>query len=147
VCALAKLKDNESAFGIYKLNCPSYIEDKSDIHKTEPYVYSQMIAGRSSPRYGEAKNSWLTGTASWAMVAATQAILGICPEYDGLKIEPCIPKSFKHFSAIRKIRDCEFYIKVINNGNKTPKIRVDGNLINTNIIPYRQGKIEVIVEL
>ena len=147
VCALAKLKDCENAFDIYRRNCPAYIEDKSDIHRTEPYVYSQMIAGRSAPRYGEAKNSWLTGTASWTMVAASQAILGIYPEYDGLRIEPCIPKTIASFFVVRKFRNCEYHITVKNNGGTEPKITIDGKIMKINIIPPKEGIIEIFVEL
>ncbi len=84
------LGNGERAFELYKKIAPAYIEDISDIHRTEPYVYSQMIAGRDAPRAGEAKNSWLTGTAAWNYCAISQNMLGIRPDFDGLVIDPCI---------------------------------------------------------
>ena len=95
VLGYANLKDSENAFDTYRRNCPAYLEDVSEIHRTEPYVYSQTIAGRDAQNYGEAKNSWLTGTAAWTFVAASQGILGICPDFSGLKIEPCLPEEIK----------------------------------------------------
>ena len=92
VIANTVIGNNERAFDVYRKNCPAYLEAVSEIHKTEPYVYSQTIAGRDAKNYGEAKNSWLTGTASWTMYAASQAILGIKPDYDGLMIDPHLPK-------------------------------------------------------
>ena len=81
----------ERAFEYYRKICPSYLQDIQDLHRVEPYVYAQMIAGKGTPRQGEGKNSWLTGTASWNFVAVSQWILGIRPEYEGLRIEPCLP--------------------------------------------------------
>jgi len=76
----------------------------SEVHRLEPYVYAQMIAGKDAVNYGEAKNSWLTGTAAWNYVAISQAILGIQPDYDGLRIDPCIPPDWDGFTAIRQFR-------------------------------------------
>ncbi|MFN2284351.1 MAG: GH36-type glycosyl hydrolase domain-containing protein, partial [Anaerolineae bacterium] len=78
----------DQAFNYYKRICPAARESISEIHRSEPYVYAQTIAGRDNPRHGEAKNSWLTGTAAWNYVAITQWILGIRPAYDGLQIAP-----------------------------------------------------------
>ncbi|MFA5676644.1 MAG: hypothetical protein WDA65_09020, partial [Christensenellales bacterium] len=114
VIAAAKLGDGETAFDIYRRSLPTYLEEDSRTHRTEPYVYSQMIAGRSAPRYGEAKNSWLTGTASWMMAAASQAILGIKPDYDGLRIEPCLPAAIKRCRVMRKFRGATYDIEIIN---------------------------------
>ena len=102
------------AFEIYRRTCPAYIEDISDIHRTEPYVYSQMIAGKDAPRHGEAKNSWLTGTAAWTFVNVSQYILGIRPDFDGLRIDPCIPAEMDGFTVIRKYRGCVYRIHVKN---------------------------------
>lgn len=85
------LGHGDRAFAVYKKTCPAYIEDISEIHRTEPYVYSQMVAGRDAPTFGEAKNSWLTGTAAWTFVNVSQYILGIQPTLDGLCVDPCIP--------------------------------------------------------
>ncbi len=80
------------AFEIYRKTCPAYLEDISEIHRTEPYVYSQMVAGKDAPAHGEAKNSWLTGTAAWTFVNISQYILGIYPTHGGLSVNPCVPK-------------------------------------------------------
>lgn len=93
---------------------PSKREEISEIHRCEPYVYAQMIAGRDAPKFGEAKNSWLTGTAAWNYVAITQRILGIRPEYAGLRIDPCIPPDWDGFSVDRTFRQCRISIKVHN---------------------------------
>jgi len=121
VFACATVGDGEGAYDLYVRNSPAFIEDKSEIHRTEPYVYSQMIAGRAAPNYGEAKNSWLTGTASWTMLAASQAILGIYPEYDGLRIEPCLPKTLRKISITRKFRGATYIIEITNSGEKKSK--------------------------
>ncbi|MDD4000786.1 MAG: glycosyl transferase, partial [Bacilli bacterium] len=147
IIAHSLLGNGDEAYSLYKKNSPAFIEDKSEIHRTEPYVYSQMIAGRSAPNYGEAKNSWLTGTASWMFIAATQAILGIIPEHDGLKIAPCLPKEISGYKAIRQYRGIIYYIEV-KRGN-TKRILVDGVEIIGQIIPYQNQKNEysVIVEI
>lgn len=134
----------DQAWDYYKKICPAYLEDISDLHKTEPYVYAQMVAGKDAFRPGEAKNSWLTGTASWNFYAITQYILGIQPDYDGIKIDPCIPSGWKGYEVTRKFRGATYQIKVENpNGvNKGVKeVRVDGNLQSSNIVPiFQDGK-------
>ncbi len=102
------------AFEIYRRICPAYIEDISEIHRTEPYVYSQMIAGKDAPKHGEAKNSWLTGTAAWTFVNVSQYLLGIRPEFNGLMIDPCIPAEMEGFTVTRKYRGCMYHIHVKN---------------------------------
>lgn len=132
------------AWDYYKKICPSYLEDISDLHKTEPYVYAQMVAGKDASRPGEAKNSWLTGTASWNFYAITQFILGIQPDYDGIKIDPCIPSGWKGYEVSRKFRGATYQIKVENpNGvsKGVKEISVDGNLQSSNIVPiFQDGK-------
>lgn len=108
----------EEAFDLYKRNAPSFLEEKSDIHQTEPYVYSQMIAGRSSPHYGRAKNSWLTGTASWSFVALSEGILGIRPELDGLRVDPCLSQEFKEVTIERVFRNKTYHIHIDNTKGK-----------------------------
>ena len=128
----------DSAWEYFRKICPSYLEDISDLHRTEPYVYAQMIAGKDAFKPGEAKNSWLTGTASWNFYAISQYILGIQPDYDGLKIEPCIPKDWKGFNVTRKFRGATYNIKVINEKavNKgVIKVVVDGKEQNSNVLP------------
>lgn len=104
----------DRAFEYYSKIAPAYIEDVSEIHRTEPYCYSQMVAGRDAVRHGEAKNSWLTGTASWNYVAATQYILGVRAEHDGLLVDPCIPADWKGFKVSRIYRGETFDIEVRN---------------------------------
>jgi cellobiose phosphorylase len=132
------------AWDYYKKICPSYLEEISDLHKTEPYVYAQMVAGKDAFKPGEAKNSWLTGTASWNFYAVTQYMLGIRPEYDGLLIDPCIPTDWKGFKATRKFRGATYQIEVVNPDRKSKGIKdvtVDGLPHKSNLIPvFGDGK-------
>ena len=93
---------------------PSHREAITEIHECEPYVYAQMIAGRDADDHGKARNSWLTGTASWAYVAMTQWVLGIRPTFDGLVIDPCIPAGLQRFSVRRTYRGTRYEIRVSN---------------------------------
>ncbi|MBQ7715839.1 MAG: glycosyl transferase [Clostridia bacterium] len=102
------------AFEVYRKTCPAYIEDISEIHRTEPYVYSQMIAGRDAVNHGEAKNSWLTGTAAWTFYNVSRFILGIKPEFGGLSVDPCIPDTLNEFTVTRRFRGDTFVIRVLN---------------------------------
>jgi cellobiose phosphorylase len=127
----------DRAFEYYKKIAPAYIEDKSEIHRTEPYVYSQMVAGKDAVRHGEAKNSWLTGTAAWNFVAISQYMLGVRPEYDGLLVEPCIGKEIPEFRVTRQCRGATYRIHVKNSGGKGPaKLSVGGKSIEGNLVPY-----------
>ena len=140
----------DRAFEIYQKTCPAYVEEFSEIHRTEPYVYSQMIAGRDAAFFGEAKNSWLTGTAAWTFVNISQHILGLLPTHEGLSVDPCIPHDFGDFELTRKFREGTYHIQV-----KNPKqvekgvvsLRVDGQEIAGNVIPYVRGKKEYQVEV
>lgn len=128
------------AWDYYKKICPAYVEEKnSELHKVEPYVYSQMTAGKDARKPGEAKNSWLTGTAAWNWYAITQFILGIKPAYTGLEVDPCIPADWKGFSVSRKFRGATYKIEVKNNGvmKGVKKLVVDGKEIAGNIIPMQ----------
>jgi cellobiose phosphorylase len=136
--------NGDRAWDYYKKICPAYLEEISDLHKTEPYVYAQMVAGKDAFRPGEAKNSWLTGTASWNFYAVTQYMLGIRPDYDGLLIDPCIPASWKGFKATRKFRGATYLIEVLNPGGKSNGVKeltVDGKLLSSNVVPvFGDGK-------
>jgi cellobiose phosphorylase len=147
--AYSKLADGENAFDTYRRNCPSYLEAVSEVHKTEPYVYSQTIAGRDAQNFGEAKNSWLTGTAAWTFVAATQGILGITPTFDGLSILPCLPKGISTYHAKRMYRGVLYDIQVENSGGKTTKMMVDGEEISGNIVPIKSGvdSVKVVISI
>ena len=124
----------ERAFEVYKKITPAYIEDISDIHRTEPYVYSQMIAGKDAIRAGEAKNSWLTGTAAWNYYTVSQYILGIRPEFDGLRIEPCLSKDIKEFNITRKYRGTLYRISIINNNTGKTIVTADNGTVDGNIV-------------
>lgn len=130
------------AFEVYKKICPAYLEDISDIHKTEAYVYSQMIAGKDAKRFGEAKNSWLTGTAAWTFTNISQYILGIRPEFDGLCIDPCIPDDMDGFKVTRRFRNATYNITVDNTAHSQKGVKqliVNGIKINGNIIVYDES--------
>ena len=133
----------DRAFEIYQKTCPAYCEEFSEIHRTEPYVYSQMVAGRDAKFHGEAKNSWLTGTAAWTFVNVSQYILGVYPTHNGLSIDPCVPKDFGDFELTRKFREGTYNIKV-QNPDRVEKgiksITVDGKAIDGCVIPYVKGK-------
>lgn len=127
----------DRAFEVYKKIAPSYLEEISDIHKMEPYVYSQMVAGKDAVHHGQAKNSWLTGTASWNFVAISQAILGIKPVYDGLMIDPCIPKTMKKLEIKRVFRGTTFHITIENPNGSEKGVKgmiCDGEKVNGNVL-------------
>ena len=126
------------AWQVYTRTCPAYIEDISEIHRTEPYVYSQMIAGKDAPNFGEAKNSWLTGTAAWTFLDVSQYILGIRPDYDGLAVDPCIPSSLDGFEAKRDFRGVTYHITVKNPDHVEKGIKsltVNGTPVTGCVIP------------
>jgi cellobiose phosphorylase len=120
---------------------PSAREEISDLHRCEPYVYAQMIAGRDAPSFGEAKNSWLTGTAAWNYVAITQWILGIRPTYDGLQVAPVIPEDWESFEAVRYIRNVRYEIKVVRRGpGNQVQLEVDGKQIEGACVPFTSSQ-------
>lgn len=128
----------DEAWEYYRKICPAWLEEISDLHKTEPYVYAQMIAGKDAFLPGEAKNSWLTGTAAWNYYAITQFILGIRPDYDGLVIDPCIPSEWKNFEVTRQFRGATYHIEVCNpvgSMKGVASVTVDGMPIDGNKIP------------
>jgi len=132
------LGNGDRAFEYYKKIAPSYLEDISELHKMEPYVYSQMIAGKDAFKPGEAKNSWLTGTAAWNFYAIAQYILGIRPEYDGLLIDPCIPRGWDGFVIERKFRNTVYQITVQNPKHVSKSVKeilIDDKKIKGNILP------------
>ncbi len=143
----------DRAWEYYQKICPAYVEEKnSELHKVEPYVYAQMIAGKDAYRPGEAKNSWLTGTAAWNYFAITQYILGIRPEYDGLLIDPCIPSDWQGFTVTRRFRGATYRIEVRNPEGRMKGVRtlrVDGKEIEGNLVPVMPagGTYRVEVEL
>lgn len=137
-CAETMLGHGDRAFEVYRKTCPAYIEDISEIHRTEPYVYSQMVAGRDAPTFGEAKNSWLTGTAAWTFVNVSQYILGIQPTLDGLRVDPCIPRTLTGYTVTRRYRGAVYHIVVDNTAavqHGVQSITVDGKALAGNVLP------------
>ena len=140
------------AYDIYRRTCPAYITDQK-LHHTEPYVYSQMVAGPYAPHFGEAKNSWLTGTAAWSFYTASQGILGIKPDYDGLKVDPCLPEELNELTVTRRFRGSEYDIHIVNRaGSEKGKISlsVDGEKIDGCVIPTDEDgnrhRVEVVID-
>jgi cellobiose phosphorylase len=146
--AEAMVGDGSRAHDYYLRTNPSAREALSEVHRCEPYVYAQMIAGRDAPTYGEAKNSWLTGTAAWNYVAITQWILGIRPTHEGLCIAPVIPGDWAGFAVTRVFRGVSYRISVkrVGEGNEA-SLTVDGRQIGGNVVPLPpEGIEEVVVE-
>ncbi len=148
MCAEAVVGRGDKAFDYYSRIAPAYTEEYSEIHRVEPYVYSQMVAGKDAKRFGEAKNSWLTGTASWNFVAITQYILGIIPDFDGLKVDPSIPASWDGYEITRHFRGDILKIAIKNPNHVCKgvvKMTVDGKEAAGNIIPvFGDGKEHVV---
>ncbi len=128
---------------------PSYVEEKHQtLHKVEPYVNCQMVAGKDAFKPGEGKNSWLTGTAAWMWLTVSQYILGIQPDYEGLAIRPCLPSTADEYTVRRRFRDAEYTITVKNpDGRQTgiTSMTVDGQPVSGNVIPYSEGSHTVVV--
>lgn len=135
ICAETVLGRGNEAFDIYRRICPAYLEDKSEVHETEPYCYAQTVTGRASGNPGHAKNSWLTGTASWTFLSVSQYILGIRPEYDGLVVDPCVPEDWNSFTVYRKFRGTEYEISFERTGKKS--LTVDGEAVEGNVVPLK----------
>lgn len=136
----------DKAFDYYKRINPSAREGLGELHKCEPYVYAQMIAGKDAPTHGEAKNSWLTGTAAWNYTAITQSILGIRPTFDGLEVDPSIPAEWDGFTAVRKYRGVTYNITVENPKHVSKgvaKVTVNGKQIEGSLIRAESGSGEV----
>jgi len=145
--AEARVGNGDAAFDYYTRINPSAREAISEVHRCEPYVYPQMIAGRDAPTHGEAKNSWLTGTAAWNYYAVTQWMLGIRPTYDGLEIAPVVPTKWEGFKATRKYRGVTYNITVkrAGPGNKVA-LKVDGEAIEGSVVKPPEGRTECSVE-
>jgi cellobiose phosphorylase len=128
----------DRAFDLYRRIAPAYREEISDVHRLEPYVYAQMIAGKEASRAGEAKNSWLTGTAAWNFVAVSQHLLGVRPDFDGLVVDPQIGPDVPQFTVRRVARGATYVVTVTNSGVRGSRARlvVDGVPIEGNLVPY-----------
>lgn len=143
--AETQLGRGNKAFEYYTKIAPAFIEDISDIHKMEPYVYAQMVAGKDAPNPGEAKNSWLTGTAAWNYEAITKWILGIRPDFDGLLVDPCIPVEWDGFTITREFRNATYRIKLKNPQHVSKGVKsvtVDGKAAASQLLPiFNDNKI------
>ena len=149
VISEAMLGHGSRAFDVYRKTNPVFLEDISEIHRTEPYAYCQMIAGRDAATHGEGKNSWLTGTAAWSFVAVSQYILGIRPELDGLRVDPCLPADIDSFSCVRRFRGSTYHISVENKagGQKgKPSVTVNGKP-SGNLIPLPDAPSDIDVRI
>lgn len=152
IIAETMLKNGDRAFNYYNRINPIYKNENIDRYECEPYCYAQNILSDDHKQFGLARNSWLSGTASWIYQAGTQHILGIMPEYKGLKIDPCIPKNWDKFKFRRKFRGAVIDICVFNNGHRSSgvkHVKVDGREIDGNIVPVFSDnalhKVEVIM--
>lgn len=141
----------QDAWNHYTKILPSYVEEKyQTLHKVEPYVNCQMVAGKDAARPGEGKNSWLTGTAAWMWYTVSEFILGIKPAYNGLLIDPCLPKTAKDYTVSRQFRGAHYTIHVQNPDGKekgVKSITIDGQPLSGQIVPFAEGdhKVEVIM--
>ena len=130
----------EDAFAHWAKIAPSYTEDRSELHKVEPYVYCQMVAGRDAAKPGEGKNSWLTGTAAWNWYAVSEYILGIKPDYDALVVDPCLPKSLVRYTVTRRFRGGTYEITVVNKSGR-------GKLAKPIRLPLFNGTRKFVIEI
>ncbi|HHU93350.1 MAG TPA: glycosyl transferase, partial [Halanaerobiaceae bacterium] len=139
VIAEAMLGNGDRAFEYYLSYLPARHNDIADQYTMEPYVYCQFITGKEHPyHFGRARNSWLTGTAAWSFVAISQYILGVRPDYDGLIVDPVIPREWESYKIYRRFRNKDFYIEVKNPDRVSTgikELRVNGELVEGNLIP------------
>lgn len=137
----------DDAWRHYTKILPSYVEEKyQTLHKVEPYVNCQMVAGKDAARPGEGKNSWLTGTAAWMWYTVSEFILGIQPDYEGLRIDPCLPSTAKEYTVKRRFRGALYHIHVVNpDGHQkgVKRISLDGKTVNGNLVPWSEGEHQV----
>jgi cellobiose phosphorylase len=142
----------DQAYNYYRKFMPSAYNTRAELRQTEPYVYAQFTCSKYSPRYGSSRLPWLSGTASWAYYTAAQYILGIQPDYYGLKINPCIPAGWKEIKINRKFRNSNFNITIHNkNGSQkgVKKITLNGEPVDGNLIPLDlfEKNNDVVVEM
>jgi cellobiose phosphorylase len=144
IIAETMIGNGDRAYDYYTRISPSHTEESGDLHRTEPYVFAQMIAGKEAFRPGEAKNSWLTGTAAWTFYAASQHLLGIRPEFEGLRIDPCIPSHWRELKITRHFRNAIYRIRILNEHARckgVASIALDGTMLDGNLLPvFNDGK-------
>jgi cellobiose phosphorylase len=144
------LGEGDRALEYYLSICPSAKEDRIDVYRNEPYVYAQMIAGRDAATPGEAKNSWLTGTAAWTFVTLSQGLLGVKPDFAGLRVDPCIPRAWDGFRATRAFRGSVYEIEVRNPRHVSrgvTSLTVDGERVEGDLVPPAEPGRTVRVEV
>ncbi len=139
------LGDGDAAFDLFRRVCPTYLEEESGVRRTEPYVYAQTVAGRASRSEGEAKNSWLTGTAAWAFAFASQHLIGVAPEYEGLRVKPCLPSQVGEARIQRRFRGAQYDIFVKRTGAYS--LSSNGKRVAGEIVPFEEGVREYRVEV
>ena len=135
---------------MFKKTCPVYLEEISEIHRTEPYVYCQMVAGQDAATFGEGKNSWLTGTAAWTFTTISQYILGIRPTFDGLSVDPCIPAEVSGYTIDRTYRGIRYHITIDNTAHVQKGVKsmiVDGVPVQGNVLPLAAAGSEIDVKV
>jgi cellobiose phosphorylase len=132
--------DGDEAFRIFRLCCPSYTEDQSDIRETEPYVYCQTIAGGEAPCQGRGRNSWLTGASAWFFVFVSQYILGIRPTLKGLTLRPCLPAELNGYRVKRLYRGCVYRVEVQKKG-AARTLTVNGEPFSGECLPCKAGSV------
>lgn len=135
----------DHAYKYYRQLIPNVAMKKAGVwrYKAEPYVYASNLFGPESDKFGLANVSWLSGTAAWMYVAATQYILGIRPQWKGLMIDPCIPSEWKEFTVEREFRGVSYRIYFKNESGRckgVQRIEVDGEEITGNVIPHIDGR-------
>ncbi len=137
----------DDAWRHYTKILPSYVEEKyQTLHKVEPYVNCQMVAGKDAARPGEGKNSWLTGTAAWMWYTVSEFILGIQPDYEGLRIDPCLPSTAKEYTVKRRFRGALYHIHVVNpygHQKGVKRISLDGKAVSGTLVPWSEGEHQV----
>ena len=151
-CAETVLGHGTRAFEIYRRTCPAWQEDHSEIRRTEPYVYCQMVAGKDAATFGEGKNSWLTGTAAWSFVNISQYILGIRPTFNGLRVSPCLPADMPSYTVTRLYRGAIYRITVDNSAGTehgVSSVTVNGKPLEGTLLPLLPpgGDAEILVTL
>ena len=150
VCSETIVGHGNRAFELYKKTNPIFLEDVQDVHRTEPYAFCQMVAGKDAPSFGEGKNSWLKGTAAWTFATISQFILGIKPDFDGLRIDPCIPSDCDGYNCVRVFRGKTYNIHVTNPNHiekGVASLKVNGTVMPSNVIDPTLGEDTVEVEV
>ncbi|MBQ0038927.1 MAG: glycosyl transferase, partial [Treponema sp.] len=128
------------AWELFRKISPMYLKDQQ-LHKVEPYVNCQMVAGKDAAKPGEGKNSWLTGTAAWMWLTVSQHLLGIKPSYKGIVVDPCLPADVKGYKVTRKFRDATYNIEIVNNGSQKgiKELYINGAKVEGNLVPMAKA--------